>query len=609
MRRSSVAALVCAAVLAMHAGAGARRGGRRDAGALRARHVGVVRGDDRREVAACRPTCSRATAKRSVQTSTTNIGAYLWSAVAAERLGIIGHAELVARADADADDARADGAPRARAASSTTGTTTATAPSSRAGRRPARRWTRSSPPSTTAGSRSACGSSRSACRSSPRARARSTTRWTSASTTCRTQNRILFHYSPAKGTGPCCYDTVVSESRIADYVGIAKGELPRKAYYGRWRTFPDSCQYSFQETRPSGFDRSYDGVTRLRGQLSLRLHADDAELGRLDVRGADAGAVRARGALGAGLVADEPPVHGRRADRPRAQRRAVRHVGLLALEQAARAATAATASTRPAWTRTGCPPTRTARSSTAASRAARTRPAKPDPPASAYTNGVVTPHAAFLGLRYRRAEALADLARIERIPGAYGQLGLRRLGQRRHRLPVARPALARPGDDHGRARQRARRRRAARRVLGRRRRPRRAARARRRGVQRAAARLHDHRHRPATTASPARAGDDVICGLGGNDPILAGGGDDVALRRRRRRPAGAAARAPTRSTAATATTALLGEDGDDVLAGGPGTDRLEGGPGADHAEGGGGGDRCVTDAADDAPGGCQALPS
>src|SRR3954453_726343 len=35
--------------------------------------------------------------KRSVQTSTTNIGAYMWSAVAAERLGIIGHAELVDR--------------------------------------------------------------------------------------------------------------------------------------------------------------------------------------------------------------------------------------------------------------------------------------------------------------------------------------------------------------------------------------------------------------------------------------------------------------------------------------------------------------------------------
>ena len=34
---------------------------------------------------------------RSVQTSTTNIGAYMWSAVVAERLGIIGSAELSAR--------------------------------------------------------------------------------------------------------------------------------------------------------------------------------------------------------------------------------------------------------------------------------------------------------------------------------------------------------------------------------------------------------------------------------------------------------------------------------------------------------------------------------
>src|ERR1700742_4457135 len=33
----------------------------------------------------------------SVQTSTTNIGAYMWSAVAAQRLGIISHRELVTR--------------------------------------------------------------------------------------------------------------------------------------------------------------------------------------------------------------------------------------------------------------------------------------------------------------------------------------------------------------------------------------------------------------------------------------------------------------------------------------------------------------------------------
>src|SRR5690349_19210633 len=34
---------------------------------------------------------------QSVETSTTNIGAYMWSTVVAERLGIIGHGEAVAR--------------------------------------------------------------------------------------------------------------------------------------------------------------------------------------------------------------------------------------------------------------------------------------------------------------------------------------------------------------------------------------------------------------------------------------------------------------------------------------------------------------------------------
>ena len=50
----------------------------------------------------------------------------------------------------------------------------------------------------------------------------------------------------------------------------------------------------------------------------------------------------------------------------------------------------------------------------------------PDPPPSAYTNGVVTPHAAFLALRYAPREALANLRRLERdFPGLYGKWGFR----------------------------------------------------------------------------------------------------------------------------------------------------------------------------------------
>ena len=72
-------------------------------------------------------------------------------------------------------------------------------------------------------------------------------------------NRILFHYVPDTGEAPCCYDTIVSESRIASYLGIAKGEIPQREYFGAWRSFPDSCDWSWQETRPVGFQRSYFG--------------------------------------------------------------------------------------------------------------------------------------------------------------------------------------------------------------------------------------------------------------------------------------------------------------------------------------------------------------
>ena len=83
-------------------------------------------------------------------------------------------------------------------------------------------------------------------------------------------------------------------------------------------------------------------------------------------------------------------------------------------------------------------------------------PPQPDPPPSAYTNGVVTPHAAFLALRYAPErggrQPAAARARLRRLHA----LGLPRLGQRRHRRGVGVVPVARPGHDHGRDRQRAR---------------------------------------------------------------------------------------------------------------------------------------------------------
>ena len=71
------------------------------------------------------------------------------------------------------------------------------------------------------------------------------------------------------------------------------------------------------------------------------------------------------------------------------------------------------------------------------------RPGTPDPAPSAYTNGVVTPHAAFLALRWAPRAVLANLAALERdFPDMYGEWGFRdsvNVGNRHglRRVPVA----------------------------------------------------------------------------------------------------------------------------------------------------------------------------
>jgi hypothetical protein len=239
-------------------------------------------------------------------------------------------------------------------------------------------------------------------------------------------NRVLFHFRPDDpAASPCCYDTVVSESRIVDYLGLAKGQLPDKEYYGRWRTFPDTCQYSFQETRPMGVWRTYFGVDVFEGAYPyagtrlvpswggsmfealmpalfvpeerwaprswgrnhpLTVHAQiyhgmtEAGYGYWGFSPANKpeGAYGAWGVDGAGMDPNGMPSN--------EDNTLVDH-GF-----------------------PGCPG----------------RPAKPDPPPSAYTNGVVTPHAAFLALRFAPRATVANVRRLARdFPGLYGRWGFR----------------------------------------------------------------------------------------------------------------------------------------------------------------------------------------
>ena len=66
------------------------------------------------------------------------------------------------------------------------------------------------------------------------------------------------------------YDTTVSETRITTYLGLITGQVPAKNYYTLWRTFPATCDWSWQESQPSGTTRTYFGESVYEGTYTYR---------------------------------------------------------------------------------------------------------------------------------------------------------------------------------------------------------------------------------------------------------------------------------------------------------------------------------------------------
>jgi hypothetical protein len=494
----------------------------------------------------------------SVQTSTTNIGAYMWSAVAAERLGIIGHRELARRMQRTVTtlehmERHAPSGQFYNWYDHHTGAKLTTWPPTGAPLTPIL--------SSVDNGWLAVGLRIVADRV-PEVSRRAEKLYDSMDFGFYYRpevNRILFHYAPDTGEAPCCYDTYVSESRIATYIGISKGEIPAKAVFGTNRSWPDTCDSSWTETRPQGSTHTYfgtevyDGALPYAGMLvtpSWGGSMFEALMPSLFVPEER----WAPGSWGANhpLVVDAQIHHGLQeagygywgfspSNIPEGGYAAYGVDGIGTNPDGGASNNDNTLIDH-GWPDCG-------------------KPAQPDPPQSAYTNGVVTPHAAFLGLRYRPAAAIADLRKLERDLPVYTPLGF--LDSVNVDTGVASKAylsldqgmiMASLGNALGH------------------------------DVLRRAFATRDFEHavrpvigveefasspRPCTitgTPGPDRLrgtnGDDFICGLGGDDVIDARGGND----------------------------AVFGDAGDDRIDGGDGDDNLYGGDGENQLTGGRGED-------------------
>lgn len=237
-------------------------------------------------------------------------------------------------------------------------------------------------------------------------------------------NRVLFHYRPDDpAASPCCYDTVVSESRIVDYIGIGRGQLPQKEYYGRWRTFPDTCDWSWQETKPIGQWRRYFGVDVFEGAYPYN-----------GTRLVPSWGGSMFEALMPSLFVPEErwAPHSWGANHPLTVRAQIFH----GMTEAGYGYWGFSPANKPegkygVWGVDGAGMDPNGMPSNEDNTLvdhgfAGCREPKADPPPAAYTNGVVTPHAAFLGLRFAPAAARANVRRLARdFPELYGKWGFR----------------------------------------------------------------------------------------------------------------------------------------------------------------------------------------
>jgi hypothetical protein len=211
------------------------------------------------------------------------------------------------------------------------------------------------------------------------------------------------------------YGSLNTEPRIASYLAIAKDGVPATHYFKMWRTFPNTCDWSWQEMRPEGVTRTYLGVDVFEGHYTYR----------------DMNIVPSWGgsmfeALMVPLFVPEEEWGPRSwgINHPLYVQAQIEH----GLEEADYGYWGFSPSNNPAggYREYGVDPIGLEPNGYASDQQ-RTHvdygfpPCRPGaPPPSDYGNGVVTPHASFLALPYAREAALENLANLREDFDAYG---------------------------------------------------------------------------------------------------------------------------------------------------------------------------------------------
>jgi hypothetical protein len=363
----------------------------------------------------------------SVQTSTTNIGAYMWSAVVADRLGIITHADAVKLLrrtlhSLETMERYWPGGQYYNWYDHTTGAKLTIWPPTGLPINPP-----DGPILSSVDNGWLATGLQVVANSVPEVAKRAAALFASMDFGFYYRpavNRIAFFYAPGDGASACCYDTIVSESRISSYIGIAKGEIPAKEYFGSWRTFPATCDWSWQETQPVGFTRTYLGVSVFEGAYlydGMRIVPGwggsmfEALMPDLfvpeDQWGPSSWAINHPLTVAAqvhhGLVDARYGYWGFSPSNTPEGGYAAYGVDAIGMDPTGYASNEDNTLVDHGFGT--CPG----------------RPAVPDPKPSAYTNGVVTPHASFLALRFAPDAALANLAKLAKNFAIYGAWGFR----------------------------------------------------------------------------------------------------------------------------------------------------------------------------------------